>query len=145
MGLKRLKVYSEKLLEPASSYLSARGIAPDHLTVAGLVTSAISGLFYYHGEHPIAGLAMAVSGLCDLMDGNLARTQNKVTPFGAFFDSTVDRYSDMFALFGILGYSFNRGDAVLFLGNTFLRLWAPLWSVIHVLGPNVLLRDVMWV
>lgn len=114
MGLKRLKVYSEKLLEPASSYLSARGIAPDHLTVAGLVTSAISGLFYYHGEHPIAGLAMAVSGLCDLMDGNLARTQNKVTPFGAFFDSTVDRYSDMFALFGILGYSFNRGDAVLF-------------------------------
>ena len=47
-----------------------------------------------------------LGGLCDMVDGTLARYANKVTPFGAFFDSTIDRYAESIMFFGIAGYFF---------------------------------------
>ncbi len=128
MGLKRLKGYTERFLEPLSKYLASRGVEPNHLTVAGLLASAFSGALYHFGEQPLAGVVLAVSGLCDLLDGNLARTQGKQTPFGAFLDSTVDRYSDMFVLFGILSYGFGKGDWLLFWVTVFALIGSVMVS-----------------
>ncbi len=114
MSLKRLKGYTEKLLEPASSLLSRHGVTPNHITTLGVLFSLGCGILYYFGHNRLAAVALALSGICDLLDGNLARTQNKETPFGAFLDSTFDRYSDMLALFGILGHAFATQNASLF-------------------------------
>lgn len=114
MILKRFKKYTERLLEPLSKTLSRRGVNPNHITVAGAAVSFLSGIFYYKGSHLLGAVLLIIAGLCDLLDGNIARVNQKVSPFGAFLDSTVDRYSDMFVLFGILGFAFKNQDASLF-------------------------------
>jgi len=125
VGLKGLKSYTERLLEPVSGLLSKLGLTPNHISLAGTAASALSGILYYSGNFRIAGVILALSGLCDLLDGNMARTQGKTSSFGAFLDSTVDRYSDMFVLFGILGYSFKHSETALF----FLTLAALMGSI----------------
>src|SRR6266571_5366402 len=60
-------------------------------------------MFFY------AGLVIIGSGFFDLVDGEVARATNRVTRFGAFFDSVVDRYSDASQFFGLLVY-YARGD-----------------------------------
>jgi len=55
-----------------------------------------------------AGLVIIGSGFFDLVDGQVARATNRVTKFGAFFDSVIDRYSDASQFFGLLIY-FARG------------------------------------
>ena len=57
----------------------------------------------------LAGLIIIGSGFFDLVDGEVARAQNRVTRFGAFFDSVVDRYSDASQFFGLLVF-YARGD-----------------------------------
>ena len=49
-----------------------------------------------------AGCLLVLAGLCDLLDGSLARASGQVTPFGAFLDSVIDRYSDLIVLLGIV-------------------------------------------
>jgi CDP-diacylglycerol--glycerol-3-phosphate 3-phosphatidyltransferase len=60
-------------------------------------------MFFY------AGLIIIGSGFFDLVDGEVARAQNRVTRFGAFFDSVIDRYSDASQFFGLLVF-YGRGD-----------------------------------
>jgi len=55
-------------------------------------------MFFY------AGLVIIGAGFFDLVDGRVARATNQVTRFGAFFDSVVDRYSDVALFFGLLVY-----------------------------------------
>src|SRR5229473_1142064 len=55
------------------------------------------------------GLVIIASGFFDLVDGEVARAQNRVTRFGAFFDSVVDRYSDAAQFFGLIVF-YARGD-----------------------------------
>ncbi len=114
MALKRLKPYTERLFEPLSRMLSERGVEPNHVSLTGVFLSFLSGLFFYLGWQFWGGVFLAFSGVCDLLDGNMARTQDKDTPFGAFLDSTLDRYSDMFVLLGIMGFAFLKRDALLF-------------------------------
>jgi len=59
----------------------------------------------------LAALAIILSGLFDLFDGVVARNLGKVTPFGGFLDSIVDRYSDLFLLMAFLIYYFRKGDS----------------------------------
>jgi CDP-diacylglycerol--glycerol-3-phosphate 3-phosphatidyltransferase len=60
-------------------------------------------MFFY------AGLVIIGSGFFDLVDGEVARATNRVTRFGAFFDSVIDRYSDASQFFGLLVF-YARGD-----------------------------------
>lgn len=53
------------------------------------------------------GAILIFSGLFDMMDGRLARLGNMSTAFGAFWDSTLDRYSELFSLFGLTLYLLN--------------------------------------
>src|SRR5204863_1106885 len=57
----------------------------------------------------LAGLILIGSRFFDLVDGEVARAQNRVTRFGAFFDSVVDRYSDASQLFGLLVFYARAG------------------------------------
>jgi CDP-diacylglycerol--glycerol-3-phosphate 3-phosphatidyltransferase len=82
--------------------LSALGITPNMMTVAGLLLSAASA-FAIASQHLVWGaVILFLAGACDLSDGALARVQGSRSTFGAFFDSSLDRYSEAVVLFGLV-------------------------------------------
>ena len=82
--------------------LAAAGITPNMLTLAGFVLAAASAVAIAI-NHPIwAAILLFIGGACDLSDGALARVQESRSTFGAFFDSTLDRYSEAVVLLGLV-------------------------------------------
>ena len=95
--------------------LIVRGLAlarihPNVLTFIGLVINGVAAVLLASGRFIPSGLVMIAAGIFDMVDGRVARATNQVTLFGAFFDSVVDRYSDLVLLMGLLVYyaSINR-------------------------------------
>ena len=89
------------LLGPAVNLLARLGISPLAITIAGLVVSFAGAVLIARGSLFWGGIILIVSGLCDTMDGSLARLAGKETRFGAFIDSTIDRVAEI-AYFGAL-------------------------------------------
>jgi CDP-diacylglycerol--glycerol-3-phosphate 3-phosphatidyltransferase len=95
--------------------LIVRGLAlsrihPNVLTFLGLVINGVAAWLLASDHFVYAGIVMIVAGLFDMVDGRVARETKQVTLFGGFFDSVVDRYSDLVLLMGLLVYyaSINR-------------------------------------
>ncbi len=95
--------------------LIVRGLAlskihPNVLTFIGLVINIVAAVYLAAGQFFAAGLIILGAGIFDMVDGRVARETNQVTRFGGFFDSVVDRYSDLGLLMGLLVYyaSINR-------------------------------------
>jgi CDP-diacylglycerol--glycerol-3-phosphate 3-phosphatidyltransferase len=89
--------------------LIVRGLAlskinPNVLTFLGLVINAVAAGFLAFGRFRTAGLIIIFAGLFDMVDGRVARETNRVTRFGGYFDSVLDRYSDLCLLIGLLVY-----------------------------------------
>ena len=87
--------------------LIVRGLAlsrihPNVLTFMGLVINSIAAWMLAEGRFFGAGLVIISAGLFDMVDGRVARETNQVTRFGGFFDSVMDRYSDLALLVGLL-------------------------------------------
>src|SRR6266852_298502 len=95
--------------------LIVRGLAlskihPNVLTFLGLVINIAAAVLLAAGNFRAAGLVVIGAGLFDMVDGRVARETNRVTRFGGFFDSVLDRYSDLSLFMGLLVYyaSINR-------------------------------------
>ncbi len=90
--------------------LALSRIHPNALTFIGLVINIIAAWQFARGRFLAAGLVVLAAGVFDLVDGPVARETNRVTRFGGFFDSVIDRYSDVALYFGLLVYyaSINR-------------------------------------
>ena len=90
--------------------LMAARIHPNTLTFIGVVINVIGAVVLASGNFRLAGLVIMGAAVFDLVDGRVARSTGNVTRFGAFFDSVMDRYSDLFLLTGLLVYyaSINR-------------------------------------
>ncbi len=84
--------------------LALSKINPNVLTFLGLVINMIAAAFLAFGHFRTAGCVIIFAGLFDMVDGRVARETNRVTRFGAFFDSVLDRYSDIALLVGLLVY-----------------------------------------
>jgi phosphatidylglycerophosphate synthase len=91
--------------------LALTRISPNVLTFIGLVINIIAAVlfgFASSGNYPrmflYAGLVIIGAGIFDMVDGRVARATNQVTTFGSFFDSVIDRYSDVALFFGLLVY-----------------------------------------
>ena len=82
-------------------FLFRRPVNPNLLTVLGTSVSLAAAVAFAAGWFVTAGLLVLAGGLCDLVDGVVARTHGVSTRFGAFLDSTLDRLSDMALLLGI--------------------------------------------
>lgn len=100
--LSRYKDRIESWTDPFARLLLRLHFRPNHLTVLGLGASILAALAFARGQERLAGLFLILSGLFDFFDGSLARLSGQVTPFGAFLDSVVDRYSDLVVLLGLL-------------------------------------------
>ena len=90
--------------------LARLGVTPNMLTVLGLVLSALTAVVIALGFLFAGGLLVLFAGIFDMFDGAMARVRNTATTFGAFFDSTLDRYSESIILFGLLCYALQRPD-----------------------------------
>ena len=100
----RVKHWAHALLEPLTSVLANLGVSPDGLTIMGLLLSLVAALAFFEGFFRFAAAMLALSGICDLLDGELARRSGHHSRFGAFLDSTLDRLSDGIVLAGIAGF-----------------------------------------
>jgi CDP-diacylglycerol--glycerol-3-phosphate 3-phosphatidyltransferase len=85
-------------------------IHPNTLTFIGLVINIGAAVLLAAGQFRWAAGVIIAAGIFDMVDGRVARATNQVTLFGAFFDSVLDRYSDLALLMGLLVYyaSINR-------------------------------------
>src|SRR5947209_6952144 len=90
--------------------LALSKIHPNVLTFIGLVINVIAAVLLAAGRFRAAGWVIVGAGLFDMVDGRVARETNRVTRFGGFFDSVLDRYSDLALLVGLLVWygSINR-------------------------------------
>ncbi len=87
--------------------LIVRGLAlskihPNVLTFLGLLINVGAAWLLAVGQFRWAGAVIIGAGLFDMVDGRVARETNRVTRFGGFFDSVLDRYSDLGLLIGLL-------------------------------------------
>ena len=91
-------------------WLALSRIHPNVLTFLGLVINIGAAYLFAAGSFRWAGAVVIGAGLFDMVDGRVARETNRVTRFGGFFDSVLDRYSDLALLMGLLVYyaSINR-------------------------------------
>lgn len=109
------------LLDAIVRMLALTRINPNLLTLMGLVVNTYAAFLfgYANGENQrrmflYAGLVIIGSGFFDLVDGRVARASNKVSLFGGFFDSVVDRYSDASLFFGLLVF-YARGLRIFYV------------------------------
>ena len=96
--------------------LALTRISPNVLTFLGLVINIGAAVLFglanaenYQRMFLYAGLVIIGAGIFDMVDGRVARATNQVTTFGAFFDSVIDRYSDVGLFFGLLVF-YARGN-----------------------------------
>ncbi len=99
------------LLDRIVHGLALTRISPNALTFIGLVINIVAAFFFGHANATnagrmffYAGLVIFGAGIFDMVDGRVARRNNQVTVFGSFFDSVIDRYSDVVLFFGLLVY-----------------------------------------
>jgi len=121
MSKKLLNIW-EKFRNKAASILLKCHVSPNMLTIIGLVINIMAAVAFSSGRIILAGFIMLFAGLFDTLDGTLARLSKKVSKFGSFLDSVIDRYSDFIIFFGIaifyarmghLGYLTLTGIALL--------------------------------
>lgn len=94
----RARHIAEMVVRP----LAALGLTPNMATLLGLLLNCVTAVILASGHLRIAGALLLFAGLFDMVDGALARIRNQKTTFGAFFDSTLDRYSEGIVLLGVI-------------------------------------------
>ncbi len=82
--------------------LAALRVKPNILTLIGLFINIFAAVLFANGMFTWAGLVVLFAGIFDMVDGEVARRTGHVTRFGAFFDSVIDRYSDMILFLGLV-------------------------------------------
>lgn len=84
------------------SGLARLELSPNFLTLFGLLVNLVAAVLFALGFFFYAGFVLLLAGAFDILDGALARRTQRVTQFGAFFDSVLDRYSDLVVFIGIM-------------------------------------------
>src|SRR5215203_4639130 len=82
--------------------LALSRIHPNVLTFVGLLINIWAAVLLATGQFRAAALVIIGAGIFDMVDGRVARETGQVTRFGGFFDSVLDRYSDLALLMGLL-------------------------------------------
>ena len=95
-------------LRPLAHVFIRLGFRPDWLTLAGLLMNVAATVCFATGSLQWGAGVMLLAGLCDILDGQVAREGRKETKFGALLDSTADRYSEILVFFGIGAYLISR-------------------------------------
>jgi CDP-diacylglycerol--glycerol-3-phosphate 3-phosphatidyltransferase len=110
MVTRMVRRYTRWITEPIARFFIRLGVSPNHVTLLGVLLMAGVAALLALGYLRVAGLLMLVGAGADGVDGVMARLLGRPSRFGAFFDSTMDRYSEALALFGLFIYFLPRND-----------------------------------
>jgi len=109
--LNRLRGVMTRVMTPVADLLLARGVSPDAVTVAGTLAVVVTALTLYPTGHLLAGtVIIALFVLTDSLDGVMARRSGRSGAWGAFLDSTLDRFGDAAIFAGLLLWFTGEGD-----------------------------------
>lgn len=97
----RVRAFTQRL---AARLLGRSGISPNTLTAVGLLLTVTVTYTLATGHLALGGVLVLLTSAFDMLDGALARATDRKSAFGAFFDSTVDRYTEALVLLGLLLY-----------------------------------------
>ncbi|MDT8435238.1 MAG: CDP-alcohol phosphatidyltransferase family protein [Gemmatimonadota bacterium] len=102
------------IAEPVIALLTRWRVHPNWLSTVGFLVTCSSGFFFHQHHVRTAGLLILLGGIFDLFDGSVARRTGLASPFGAFYDSTLDRLSEIVVYLGLLSlyndYRLELGD-----------------------------------
>src|SRR5687768_5418141 len=113
-GLDSLRNFVYGIINPLTDWLVRRRVHPNLLTTIGFLVTMSSALFYHQHHVRTAGAMILLGGVFDILDGRVARLSGLGSKFGAFYDSTLDRISEIAVYFGLLSlyndYRLDTGD-----------------------------------
>jgi len=132
-----LKASSEKILLPISRKLPPV-ITPNQITSMGLLFSLLCGVAFSLGKVQGAGFLLLSSGFFDLLDGAYSRSRGLATQFGAFWDSTIDRYSDLIVMGGITIWFARSGQLLYVLLSLITTAGFVMISYIKARAENII-------
>jgi CDP-diacylglycerol--glycerol-3-phosphate 3-phosphatidyltransferase len=92
------------VLEVVARVLARWNVSPDLVTLIGLILTIGVGILAGLGEIRWAGMVYVFAAICDAIDGTLARVGGKGSRFGAFLDSTIDRFEESIVFLGLIFY-----------------------------------------
>src|SRR6195256_6463315 len=92
----------QRIIDAMVRWLAYGHINPNFLTVIGVALNVGCGLLFGFGHFFAAGITLVVANLFDMLDGQVARLSGRVTRFGGFLDSSLDRLSDMVIFVGLM-------------------------------------------
>lgn len=98
--------------EPVALFLGRLGLTPNGLTLVGFAITAVAAVLAGLQLWLVAGIVVFVGGVFDMFDGTLARATGKVSPLGAFFDSTFDRWGEAITWVGVVAGAIAAGNAL---------------------------------
>jgi phosphatidylglycerophosphate synthase len=97
--------------KPLSGIIKRINLDPNTITVAGFITTTIAAVFFAF-DLKVGGVLLVIGSVMDMLDGVVARVNDKVTDFGAFLDSVLDRYADAFIFLGLSVYYYRDGNII---------------------------------
>jgi phosphatidylglycerophosphate synthase len=100
----RFEAWVRRHAEALITALGRSPLTPNQVTVVGVVLTFFAAGLIAFGQLRWAGLVLILAGTCDILDGALARSTNAAYPYGAFLDSTLDRYSEGAVYLGLAAY-----------------------------------------
>src|SRR5437773_7046699 len=98
----RIGAGGKYIIDSIVNLLARLRVHPNILTLVGMLINIFAMILFAKGLFQWAALVIIFAGIFDIVDGEVARRTKRVTRFGAFFDSVIDRYSDLLLLLGLL-------------------------------------------
>ncbi len=89
------------LLAPVLDLFVRTGVSPNTVTTIGFLVTMAAGVAFFYGSLQIGGALVLLGGFFDVVDGYVARQTERVTRFGSFYDSTLDRISEVMVFLGV--------------------------------------------
>jgi phosphatidylglycerophosphate synthase len=105
----RFEAWVRRRAEALMSAIGRVPVTPNQVTVVGFVLTLMAALLVAFGQLRWAGVVLIFAGTCDILDGALARSTRTSYPYGAFLDSTLDRYSEGAIYIGLAAYFVSAG------------------------------------
>jgi CDP-diacylglycerol--glycerol-3-phosphate 3-phosphatidyltransferase/CDP-diacylglycerol--inositol 3-phosphatidyltransferase len=110
--LDRFRAFWTKIFTPIVDLLLRWGVSPDAVTLVGTLGVVAGALIFFpRGDLFVGVLVITAFVFSDLIDGTMARKSGRVSPFGAFLDSTLDRLGDAAIFGGLAMYYVGPGDS----------------------------------
>lgn len=107
----RARELTSGLLSDISTVMARIGLTPSMVSGLGFLLNVLAAWAVFHGNFAAGGVLVLVAGIFDALDGSLARVTGRTSRFGAFLDSTLDRFSEAVLYLGLLAFYAGRPDS----------------------------------